>query len=125
MQEQTELRLSYSLPDEALRGNSRAHWTKTARLKKKMRFDAHMLGRYEGLECRWQKVRITYHFTNNRFIDLDNLVTGMAAFQNGLKDAGVFPDDTPEHVILGEHTFTKVPKKKKSLGVEILVERMM
>lgn len=124
--ETTVLRLSYSLPDEALRGNSTAHHMVKARLKKSMRRTAMYDGREAFIHIRsmWQKIRITYHFTNNRWIDTDNLVTGMKAYQDGLIDASIVPDDTPEHVILGEPTFTKVPKKQKSPGVEIVVERI-
>ena len=69
-------------------------------------------------------MRLTYHFTNNRPIDFDNLIIGLKPFVDGLVDSLVMPDDTPEHVIFGEHMFEKVPKKQKSPGVEIIVERL-
>ena len=116
------LRLEYSLPDAVLRGNSRAHHMVKYKAAKKMRDDATMLGLREGLEHTYAKARITYRFFNNRWIDLDNLVTGMAAFQNGLRDAMVFPDDTPDHVVLGEHTFMKCAKGESR--VEVLVEEI-
>jgi hypothetical protein len=121
------LRLEYSLPDAVLRGNSRAHWAKRAKAAKKMRDDAYWMGMQEGLEHTFAKARITYHFYHWRKIDLDNLAIGLKPFVDGLVDAMVIPDDTPEHVAFGEHTFTRqVADGDPTLGsrVEIVVEEI-
>ena len=123
------LRLEYSLPDDKLRGNSRAHWTVKHRAAKAMRLDAHMLGMFDGLGHTYAKARITYHFYHNRKIDLDNLAIGMKPFVDGLVDSKVIPDDTPEHVTFGEHTFNKQTFSKGtfSIGkswVDIVVEEI-
>lgn len=122
------LRLEYSLPDASLRGNSRAHWAKKASAAKKMREDAMWLG-LDSFESMFAKARITYRFYHWRRIDLDNLAIGLKPFVDGLVDSRVIPDDTPGHVIFGEHTFTRVPKVRvDSLGddswVEIVVEEL-
>ncbi len=117
------LKLTYSLPDERLRGNSRAHSMAKHRLTKKMRYDAGILGLAAGNRCLWQSVKITYHFANLRKIDLDNLAIGMKPFVDGLRDAQVMPDDTPDHVVFGQHTFIKC--RKGDEGVEIIVERVL
>lgn len=116
------LRLEYSLPDAVLRGNSRAHWAKRHRAAKKMRDDAALLGIHDGFTFMALKARVTYHFHHWRLIDLDNLVIGCKPFLDGLQDSAVIPEDNPEHITLGEHTFTKCAKGESR--VEILVEEM-
>lgn len=127
------LRLEYSLPDASLRGNSRAHFMVKAKAAKKMRDDAMWLGLCEGIAYTFAKARITYRFYHWRRIDLDNLAIGMKNFQDGLVDSKVIPDDTPEHVVQGEHSFIRQPKTYTSLSgvkwytesrVEILVEEI-
>ena len=117
------LRLEYSLPDARLRGNSRAHWAIKSRAAKKMREDAMWLGLCEGIDCTFAKARITYHFFHTRKIDLvDNLVVGCKPFLDGLQDSKVVPSDDPDHVVPGEHTFTKCAKGESR--VEIVVDEM-
>lgn len=116
------LRLEYSLPDASLRGNSRAHFMVKSRAAKKMREDAMWLGLCEGIASMFAKARITYHFYHNRKIDLDNLAIGLKPFVDGLVDSKVIPDDTPEHVVFGEHTFTKFIAVDSR--VEIVVEEI-
>ena len=113
------LRLEYSLPDAVLRGNSRAHWAKKAGAAKKMREDAMMLGLFDGLGHTYAKARITYRFYHWRPIDIDNLAIGCKPFLDGLIDAKVAPSDRPEHVIFGEHTFTKCPKPGSWVEIEV------
>ena len=127
------LRLEYSLPDAALRGNSRAHHMVKYKATRKMRDDATMMGLHEGLheglEHTYAKARITYRFYHWRKIDLDNLAIGMKPFVDGLVDSKVIPDDTPEHVAFGEHTFTYRSKTAAELlgssEVEIVVEEIV
>ena len=117
------LRLEYSLPDASLRGNSRAHYMVKAKAAKRMREDAAWLGLCEGIDHVYAKAKITYHFYHWRKIDLDNLAGGgMKAFQDGLQDAGTIPNDDPDHVVPGEHTFTKCVKGESR--VEIVVEEI-
>ena len=116
------LRLEYSLPDASLRGNSRAHHMVKYKATKKMRDDAMFLGLHEGLEHTYAKARVTYQFYHTRKIDLDNLAIGLKPFVDGLVDSKVIPDDTPEHVVFGQHTFTRVTPGVS--WVEILVEEI-
>ncbi len=118
------LRLEYSLPDASLRGNSRAHHMAKYRVGKKMRFDAGLMGRDAGHS--YTKARITYHFYHSRKIDLNNLAIGMKLFEDGLVDANVIPDDDPDHLVQGEHTFTKIRRLLPGhwSRVEIVVEEI-
>ena len=120
------LRLEYSLPDASLRGNSRAHYMVKHKAAKKMRDDATWLGLCEGIDHVYAKAKITYHFYHWRKIDLDNLAIGCKPFLDGLVDAKVVPSDTPEHVVFGEHTFTKIRRLLPGhwSRVEIMVEEI-
>ena len=40
-------------------------------------------------------------------MDVDNLVTGMKAYQDGIADAGVVVNDGPAHVVPGRSTRVK------------------
>jgi len=53
--------------------------------------------------------------------DIDNLAGAMKSAQDGLKDAGLFADDTAKHVKHGDHSITKLESFGKE-RVEILVE---
>ncbi len=126
------LRLEYSLPDASLRGNytpaSKGGIIARNLLKQKMRFDAGLMAREvllhgQGFEPPFAKARITYRFYHNRKIDLvENLVVGMKSFLDGLVDANVFPGDDPDHVVPGEHTFTKCARGESR--VEVLIEEI-
>ncbi len=113
MSEPIVIELGY-IPPAEVRGNSRAHWRKkhhTAQLLKQ-----------SGVEHAWgdsfvlddKKVKVTFQFSHNRKIDLDNLAIGMKPFIDGL-----LPDDDPDHVVYGEHSFTKVPKGESRTIVTI------
>ena len=122
MTEQTELRLSYSLPDEVLRGNSRAHWAVRHPFEQKMKTDATVEGLSAGGACMWERARITFLFHHWKEIDTDNFVKGMKYYIDGLKAAGVFPDDKSKYLKHGEHD--SVMCKKGDEGVDILVEKL-
>lgn len=53
--------------------------------------------------------------------DIDNLEGAMKPAQDGLRDAGLFADDTAKHVKHGEHSITELESFGKE-RVEILVE---
>jgi len=94
------------IPPAEVRGNSRASWrtkhTKNQALKDSGR--DHMLSdELRGVHL--DKARITFHFSHNRSIDLDNLAIGMKYWIDGLIYAGLIEDDSPEYLTYGSHTF--------------------
>jgi hypothetical protein len=98
------------IPPAELRGNSRAYWTVRSRVTKDMRVDAFLLTKEIGSPelGPWEKVRVTYEWYHWKLVDMGNLAIGMKAFEDGyLVDSGAVPDDSPQHVLFGEHTFTK------------------
>ena len=99
------------IPPAELRGNSRAHWRVKAPKIKDFRATGFICARVylEG----WNlvpTVRITFEFFHWRRIDLDNLIIGMKPWVDGLVDGVVVEDDTPDHIVYGQHSFHKCKK---------------
>jgi len=113
------------IPPAEVRGNSRTHWRAKAAKIKELRqsgFD-HMfhLQVENNILRKFEQVRITYHFTHNRWIDIDNIAFGMKAFVDGMVDAEAVQDDTPDRVLYGDHTFTRRPKTSRTvIEIEVL-----
>ena len=111
-----------AIPPASLRGNSRAHWAKKYKDSRGWRESGYWHGVVELIEWRHvPKIRLTFLFRNKRKIDLDNLVSGgaMKAWVDGLQDAEVVENDSPDHVIYGSHSF-----ERGEPGMEILVEEL-
>jgi hypothetical protein len=107
-----------AIPPASLCGNSRAHYMKKYKEARDWRDSGYWHGIVDLIEWRHvPKIRLTFLFRNKRKIDLDNLAIGMKPWVDGLVDAEVIEDDTPEHVSYGSHTF-----EKGEPGMEILVE---
>lgn len=79
-------------PDRTLSPNSRAHWTKLAKARKKARADAHMLTKAAG----WHLVKlpegrlhlwIDFYPPDRRRRDDDNLLSSTKAQRDGIADA--------------------------------------
>jgi crossover junction endodeoxyribonuclease RusA len=94
--EQYAIRFDYDRPP--LTANQRLHWreraTRTAAIRSTTRFMAHRipeLGRCE--------VELTWIVTDRRRRDADNIVPTLKAMCDGLVDAGVVSDDTPNLMV--------------------------
>lgn len=108
------------IPSAEVRGNSRAYWRKKHTKSQELKASGkdHMnLDELRGVHL--SRVRITFHFTHNRSIDLDNLAIGMKYWVDGLIYAGLVEDDSPEYLTYGSHTFTKAKGESQTL-VEIV-----
>ena len=105
------------IPPAEVRGNSRAHWRK----KHKASFSMRESGITSLLGRMWssQRIKFTFAFYHDRKIDLDNLAIGMKAWVDGAAWVLKLPNDDPDHVVYGEHSFTKVPKGKSRTIVTI------
>lgn len=74
-----------------------AHWAQKARVVKDVRLTGRLLTR--GLSgSRRVEVTLTWVVADSRTRDADNLVPTLKALCDGMVDAGVVPDDTPEHM---------------------------
>lgn len=89
------------LPDSPyLTPNSRAHWTKRASCARVWREKTAWLAVHHKIPALGHAlVALEMHPKDRRRRDADNLVSGVLKHcLDGLVDAGVIPDDTPEHV---------------------------
>lgn len=90
--------LSFSKPP--LSANQRLHWAKRATITKQVRQEAAWRARSKKLPAmRACQVTLHYRPRDNRRRDADNLVPTLKALCDGLVDAGLVPDDTPNYMM--------------------------
>lgn len=88
--------LPYKTPP--LNANQRLHWAKKASVTRQVRNDTRVLAQAARLPRNCAHVAVSLHYapaTNGR-LDADNLVPTLKAACDGLVDAGLVPDDTPQ-----------------------------
>lgn len=78
--------------------NQRMHWALKARVTKDVRLTARLLTARLGRQNR-VRVTLTWIVADKRRRDEDNLVATLKACCDGIVDAGVVPDDTPEFMV--------------------------
>lgn len=90
--------LPYATPP--LTANQRLHWAAKARTTADVRRTAMLLARAAKLPQGFEHVTIELHYTprDRRRRDASNLMPTQKAVVDGLVDAGLVPDDTPEYV---------------------------
>lgn len=91
------LRLPYTRPPLTL--NGRQHWARKKDLIRDIRWSVHQLARAAKIPpC--HRVHVTLHYVPRatRRRDADNLVATLKPCLDGLVDAGLVADDTPEYV---------------------------
>ncbi len=79
--------------------NQRMHWAQKAKITKAIRHEA-------MVRCRATRIRKANHITvqlhyqprDNRRRDASNLMPTQKALVDGIVDAGIVPDDTPQYV---------------------------
>lgn len=98
------LTIEFAKPADLLLANDRPHWSRRARLTRIWRtttaLHAHRtlgLGRAKRAQPP-SYVRVTFPVTVNRRRDADGPAPTTKAIVDGLVDAGLWPDDTPEWV---------------------------
>lgn len=88
-----------AVPMKVFSLNARPHWAARHRATKNLRTRIELearelrIGRHTRI-----KVRVTYQPPDRRHRDRDNLVRVQKTMIDGLVDAHVIPDDTPDHV---------------------------
>lgn len=95
--------LTFPQPAPRLSMNDRTHWRKKAAATKAWREFARSWAHKAGWPCCKAThvpcfVRVTFPVKDNRRRDADNPAPTVKAIVDGLVDAGVWPDDTPEWV---------------------------
>jgi len=105
--------LRFAKPGEYLTMNQRKHWTWTSKQKRAWREAAYWAA------CEWRSkptsrrlsnlaiVTCIFPMATNRRRDPHNYYPTMKPIIDGLTDAGLWPDDTPEYLRTIEPTFTR------------------
>lgn len=89
------IRLPYATPPLTL--NGRMHWATKARVTREVR--AHVAwAMVHSQPCERIHVTLVYVPRDKRRRDRDNLVATLKPCIDGLVDAGIVPDDSPEYV---------------------------
>lgn len=79
--------------------NRQKHWAVTGREVKQVRTDARTLCKAHRIPAlTYAQVQLHFQPGTNRKRDVDSLVKHSKATLDGIRDAGVIPDDTPEYV---------------------------
>lgn len=93
-----ELELPWSSPPLSL--NHRRHWRATAKLTRSIRQVVHVLA-VQARIGRHERVRVTLHYQprDARVRDEENNVPTLKACCDGLVDAGIVPDDSPQFML--------------------------
>ncbi|MGY1945317.1 hypothetical protein [Nocardia asiatica] len=80
--------------------NKRMHWSKRSRITKQRRWDAMLCAKAAKLTARPGVLVVTMHYrpARNWRLDAGNLCLDLKAAVDGLVDARLVPDDTPEFV---------------------------
>ena len=106
-----------------LTANQRMHWGQKMTLTRKVRkVAAAETAHIPALtKCR---VQLVWLVTDNRRRDVDNVVPTLKAMCDGIVDAGIVPDDTPEYM---EKLMPVISRVDKSFGpsqLQLIVEEL-
>ncbi|MER5388359.1 hypothetical protein [Saccharopolyspora sp. NPDC002686] len=112
-----QLALPYERPP--LTANQRLHWRTRAQLTRTIRNAAAVRARNAKVPALGRcAVRLVWTVTDRRRRDADNLVPTLKACADGLVDAGVVADDTPE--LMAKHMPEIV--RGDAVGLVLIVE---
>lgn len=106
--------LSFTSPDRPINLNHRLHWSRRAATTRAWRHAAFVAACQLGppsarpREASWVQLEIPVHDRRRR--DPHNLTPTLKACVDGLVDAGVWPDDTPEFVTTTEPFIAVCPR---------------
>lgn len=102
--------ISFKQPDKRLSLNDREHWAVKARKAKAWRDRATWAAQGVPMRDRCKPrsfVEVTFPVKQNRRRDPHNAIATVKPIIDGLVDAGVWPDDTDEYVIVLDPKFDK------------------
>lgn len=101
--------------------NARVHWAVKARVTREMRHMAYLCAkRAEIPPLGKSAVLVTWFPPDRRRRDTNSLVTATKAWIDGLVDAGIWPDDDPNHV--AAETYRIGPPDKDHPRIEITIQ---
>lgn len=88
----------YVLDRPTLTANQRLHWAKKAKLTRHTRTIGYKAGSKFGNGYEHVTVGLEWRVFTKHRRDVDNIVPTLKALCDGLVDAGVVPDDTPDYM---------------------------
>jgi crossover junction endodeoxyribonuclease RusA len=105
--------------------NARMNWAVAAKMKKPYREAAHVLALQQKIPaCKRVRVTLIYTPKDKRRRDPLNLVATLKLVEDGLVDAGVIPDDTPDY-LESQMPLIDLPDKGAKAGrLTVYVERV-
>ena len=93
------IKISLSFNKPPITANHRHHWAKKAKITKAIRHEAFIRAKAARLpRVKHAQIRLFYQPADNRRRDPSNLMPTQKALVDGLVDAGLVPDDTPEFI---------------------------
>ena len=102
----TTATITFPQPAKRLSMNDRMHWAPKAKLthewRTAARYAANDLGEFPPAT-----VHVTFPVRDKRRRDPHNTAPTVKAIVDGLVDAGVWPDDTDQYVVVMDPTFSK------------------
>ena len=112
------IRLPYTTPPLSL--NSRMHWATKANVTSGLRVGTAILA-VDGRIPPCDRIRVTLIYVprDKRTRDRDNLVATLKPCIDGLVDAGIVPDDSPEYVTWEPPIIAAPDPKDPHLRLEI------
>ena len=116
--EQWNVKLPFKRPP--LNANQRLHWANKARMTAQVREATAYLAKGQVPPCGRVKVRLLWCVSDMRRRDPSNIMPTQKAVVDGLVDAGVVPDDTPEFVLEGMPVIELVEKGEEGVFVQVI-----
>ncbi|MCT1363337.1 hypothetical protein [Microbacterium sp. p3-SID131] len=91
--------LTFDWPRPPLNANQRLHWAQKAKLTRQIREWTDALAGANDIAPKTHvTVQLTWVVTDKRRRDSDNIYPTFKAMCDGLVDAGIVPDDTPQYM---------------------------
>lgn len=106
-----------------LHANQRLHWAEKARMTAQVRESAAWLVKQAGIPaCARVRVRLVWMVSDKRRRDPSNVMPTQKAVVDGLVDAGVVPDDTPDFVVEDMPVLALVEKGYEGVLLQLIGE---
>lgn len=115
---QWDIELPFMRPP--LSANQRLYWAKKARMTAQVRRTSAYLVKGQVPPCDRVKVRLLWCVSDRRRRDPSNVMPTQKAVVDGLVDAGVVPDDTPEFVVEEMPVVELVGKGAEGVFVQVI-----
>jgi len=108
-----------------LTANQRLHWSKKAQLTKRIRKVAALEAANANIPALGQcRVQLVWMVLDSRRRDVDNVVPTLKAMCDGLVDAGIVPDDTPDYMQKLMPVIHRVDREFGPAQLQLVIEEM-